>query len=174
MKSKLPPTVSFVAKSGTGKTTLIEKIIGILSDKGYRVSSIKHTDHEVDADIPGKDSWRHKKAGAYSTLLLSGKKLAFFSDSESTPAVTIAALAAKYFQSSDILIVEGFKDLDIKKIELFRKDLSPSFKPRFKEDPNLILVCGDMPLELPGIPQLDINSPLEIANFIERHIILEA
>jgi len=77
-KKKTPKVISFIAKSGTGKTTLIVKIIKILTAKGYRVSSIKHTDHDFKADIQGKDSWRHKNAGAFSTMLLSEKKTGIF------------------------------------------------------------------------------------------------
>ncbi len=168
-----PKAVSFVAKSGTGKTTLIEKIIKKLSGRGYRVSSVKHTDHDIDADIPGKDSWRHKNAGAYSTMLLSAGKLSFFSDADNFSDAGVECLIRKYFAASDIVIIEGFKDVKIKKIELFRKDLNPDFEPRFKNDPNLILVCGDEPVENLKIPQININDSEKIADFIERNIILE-
>ncbi|MFW0884618.1 molybdopterin-guanine dinucleotide biosynthesis protein B [Candidatus Acidulodesulfobacterium sp. H_13] len=166
---KAPNVVSFVAKSGTGKTTLIEKIIKILSKKGYRVSSIKHTDHDFDADIPGKDSWRHKNAGAYSTMILSGSKMAFFSDIDSS--LKIIDMIPKYFRGSDIVIIEGFKDIDIRKIELFRKELNPDLKLRFGNDSNLLLICSDEFIDGIKTPQININNAQEIADYIECNII---
>ncbi|MCL4427522.1 MAG: molybdopterin-guanine dinucleotide biosynthesis protein B [Deltaproteobacteria bacterium] len=169
--NKMPGAVSFIAKSGTGKTTLIVKIIKILSDRGYKVSSVKHTDHDFEADIPGKDSWRHKNAGAFSTMLISKDKTAFFSDVDSSFDAEIAAVISKYFNGSDIVIVEGFKDLKIKKIELLRKDIEGGLKPKFISDPNLILVCADEFIKDLETPQIDINDSEKIADFIEKHII---
>ncbi len=164
-----PKIVSFIAKSGTGKTTLIEKIIKILAEKGYKVSSLKHTDHDFDADIPGKDSWRHKNAGACSTMLLSEKKMVFFSDME-TPC-GIKDIILKFFGGSDIVIIEGFKDLSIPKIELLRKEISPDMDIKYKNDPNLILVCGDDFIKDLKVPQININDAEKIADFIEKEII---
>ncbi|MHB1697031.1 MAG: molybdopterin-guanine dinucleotide biosynthesis protein B [bacterium] len=169
---KFPKIISFIAKSGTGKTTLIEKIIKILSEKGYKVSSIKHTDHDFDADMPGKDSWRHKKAGTHSTMILSAGKLAFFTDVDSS--FQISDIIPKYFNNSDIVIIEGFKDLKIKKIELLRKAINPDgLKPRYCNDPNLILICSDEFIENFKTPQININDSEKIADFIERNIIFE-
>ena len=164
-----PKIVSFIAKSGTGKTTLIEKIIKILAERGYKVSSLKHTDHDFDADIPGKDSWRHKNAGAYSTMLLSEKKMVFFSDIE-TPC-GIKDIILKFFGGSDIVIIEGFKDLSIPKIELLRKEISPDTNIKYKNNPNLILVCGDDFIKDLKVPQININDAEKIADFIEKEII---
>lgn len=169
---KAPAVISFIAKSGTGKTTLIEKIIRILSEKGYRVSSIKHTDHDFEADIPGKDSWRHKKAGAYSTMLLSENKMAFFGNAEVPFELT--HIISRYFSGSDIVIIEGFKDIKVRKIQLLRKDLNPEgLKSGVAAGPNLMLVCCDEFIEGLKIPQININEPGKIADFIERGIILE-
>ena len=164
-----PKIVSFIAKSGTGKTTLIEKIIKILAKRGYKVSSLKHTDHDFDADIPGKDSWRHKNAGAYSTMLLSEKKMVFFSDIE-TPC-GIKDIVLKFFGGAGIVIIEGFKDLSIPKIELLRKEISPDMDIKYKNDPNLILVCGDNFIKDLKVPQININDAEKIADFIEKEII---
>lgn len=169
IKNNAPKIVSFIAKSGTGKTTLIEKIIKILAGKGYKVSSIKHTDHDFDVDIPGKDSWRHKNAGAYSTMLLSEKKMAFFSDVQAP--CEIKDIVLKFFNGSDIVIVEGFKGLNIPKIELFRKEISPDMDIKYKGDANLILICGDDFVKDLKIPQIDINDAEKIACFIEKTVI---
>jgi molybdopterin-guanine dinucleotide biosynthesis protein MobB len=168
---KIPAVVSFLARSGTGKTTLIEKIIKILSQKGYKVSSIKHTDHNVSADIEGKDSWRHKNAGAFSTMLISKEKISFFSDVEPSADITVDGLISDFFKGSDILIVEGFKELGLKKIELARKDAG-GLELRFKNDPNLLLVCADEPIGGLDVPQININDAEKISAFIEKEIIL--
>ncbi|MGC8554202.1 MAG: molybdopterin-guanine dinucleotide biosynthesis protein B [Candidatus Acidulodesulfobacterium sp.] len=168
---KIPAVVSFLARSGTGKTTLIEKIIKILSEKGYKVSSIKHTDHNVSADTEGKDSWRHKNAGAFSTMLISKEKISFFSDIEPSADIAIDSLISNFFKGSDILIVEGFKELGLKKIELARKDAG-GLELRFKNDPNLILVCADEQISGLNVPQININDAEKISSFVEEKIIL--
>jgi molybdopterin-guanine dinucleotide biosynthesis protein MobB len=178
-----PFAVSFIAKSGTGKTTLIEKLIKILDGKKYKVSSIKHTDHKFEADIKGKDSWIHKHAGAFSTMLLSDDSMAFFSDIERSEAFDvhnnsdsgrniniIDSLINKFFYGSDILIVEGFKDVSIPKVELFRKELNPELQLKYADDDNCILVCGDVLIDNLNKPQININEPDKIAVFLEKFI----
>jgi len=208
--SELKPfAVSFLAKSGTGKTTLIEKLIHIFAEKNYRVSSIKHTDHKFEADIKGKDSWRHKHAGAFSTMLLSDDSMAFFSDIKRNGAPNcctsndahddanngdteraeilnasddagigsninninmIDNLINQFFNDADILIVEGFRDITIPKVELFRKELNPELRLKYTDDANCILVCGDVAIDNLKIPQIDINQPDKIAIFLEKFI----
>jgi molybdopterin-guanine dinucleotide biosynthesis protein len=183
-----PFAVSFLAKSGTGKTTLIEKLIHIFAEKNYRVSSIKHTDHKFEADIKGKDSWRHKHAGAFSTMLLSDNSMAFFSDIKKNDAPDCCAsddagddsninninmidnLINKFFNDADILIVEGFRDITIPKVELFRKELNPELRLKYTDDANCILVCGDVTINNLKIPQININQPDKIAIFLEKFI----
>jgi molybdopterin-guanine dinucleotide biosynthesis protein len=189
-----PFAVSFLAKSGTGKTTLIEKLIHIFAEKNYRVSSIKHTDHKFETDIKGKDSWRHKHAGAFSTMLLSDDSMAFFSDIKKNDAPSCCAsndagagsniyytnsinmidnLINKFFNDADILIVEGFRDITIPKVELFRKELNPELRLKYADDANCILVCGDVAINNLKIPQIDINQPDKIAIFLEKFIFSE-
>ncbi|RZD17656.1 MAG: molybdopterin-guanine dinucleotide biosynthesis protein B [Candidatus Acididesulfobacter diazotrophicus] len=178
-----PFAVSFIAKSGTGKTTLIEKLIKIFAGKKYKVSSIKHTDHKFEADIKGKDSWIHKHAGAFSTMLLSDDSMAFFSDIKKPDAFdvhnnidsgrninTIDSLINKFFYGSDILIVEGFKDVSIPKVELFRKELNPELQLKYADDDDCILVCGDVLIDNLNKPQININESDKIAVFLEKFI----
>ncbi len=178
-----PFAVSFIAKSGTGKTTLIEKLIKILAGKKYKVSSIKHTDHKFEADIKGKDSWIHKHAGAFSTMLLSDDSMTFFSDIESSDAFDvhnnndsgvniniIDNLIHNFFYGSDILIVEGFKDVNIPKVELFRKELNPELQLKYADDDDCILVCGDVLIDNLNKPQININESDKIAVFLEKFI----
>ena len=98
--------VSFVAKSGTGKTTLMEKVIGMLKDRGYRVGAIKHDVHRFEIDHPGKDSQRFTAAGADTMLISSPEILALVKKHQASPP--IEQLLEQYFSDVDIVLTEGF------------------------------------------------------------------
>ncbi|MBN2467250.1 MAG: molybdopterin-guanine dinucleotide biosynthesis protein B, partial [Deltaproteobacteria bacterium] len=103
----MPPVVSIVGKSDSGKTTLLEKIVTEITRRGYRVGSIKHDTHGFDIDHKGKDSWRHKQAGSSTVVISSPWKLAVVKDTDQdTP---LNHLAATYFDDVDIIFTEGFK-----------------------------------------------------------------
>ncbi|HET6419155.1 MAG TPA: molybdopterin-guanine dinucleotide biosynthesis protein B [Geobacteraceae bacterium] len=158
--------VSFVAKSGTGKTTLMEKVIGILKERGYRVGAVKHDAHKFDIDHPGKDSYRITAAGADTMLIASDEKLALVK--KHTVAPPIEELLATYFTDVDIVLTEGFKKSTLPKIELHRRDWSDSLL--CWEDgpvPGLLAVASDEPLEL-DVPCLDLNDAAMVADFIEE------
>ncbi len=158
--------VSFVAKSGTGKTTLLEKVIRELKARGHRVGAIKHDAHRFDIDHPGKDSWRLTAAGADTTLISSPEKLALVKRHDATPP--IHELIETYFGDVDIVLTEGFKKSDLPKIEVHRKERSPTLLCRGEEhDPSLVAVASDEPLEL-DVPVFDINDAARIASFIEE------
>jgi molybdopterin-guanine dinucleotide biosynthesis protein MobB len=157
--------VSFVAKSGTGKTTLLEKVIARLKDRGYRVGVIKHDAHRFDIDHPGKDSYRLTAAGADTTLISSPEKLAIIKKHAGSPP--IEELLATFFTDVDIVLTEGFKKSSMPKIELHRKERSETLICRGEEnDPTLVAVASDERLEL-DVPVLDLNNALEVADFIE-------
>jgi molybdopterin-guanine dinucleotide biosynthesis protein B/molybdopterin-guanine dinucleotide biosynthesis protein len=161
--------VSFVAKSGTGKTTLLEKVIAELKGRGYRVGVIKHDAHRFEIDHPGKDSWRLTQAGADTMLVSSPEKLALIKKHADTPPVD--KLIATYFADVDVILTEGFKKSGLPKIELHRQERSASLICRGEEhDPTLIAVASDEPLEL-DVPVLDLNNPAQVADFVEKHII---
>ncbi len=117
-KSSLP-VVGFVAYSGTGKTTLIEKLITFLTERSYRVSVIKHTHHHFDIDKPGKDSYRHREAGASEVLMLSDQRWVLMHEIRQSPEPTIEQQLSM-LSPCDLVIVEGFKNANIPKIELWR------------------------------------------------------
>lgn len=117
-KSSLP-VVGFVAYSGTGKTTLIEKLITFLTERSYRVSVIKHTHHHFDIDKPGKDSYRHREAGASEVLMLSDQRWVLMHELRQSPEPTIEQQLSM-LSPCDLVIVEGFKNANIPKIELWR------------------------------------------------------
>ena len=157
--------VSFVAKSGTGKTTLIEKVIAILKERGWLVGAIKHDAHRFDIDHPGKDSYRLTAAGADTMLISSPEKLALVKKHTSPPS--IEELISTYFSDVDIVLTEGFKKSSIPKIELHRKERSNNLICRGEEnDPSLIAVASDEILEL-DVPVLDLNNAGEVTDFIE-------
>ncbi len=158
--------VSFVAKSGTGKTTLLEKVITELKRRGYRVGCIKHDAHRFDIDHPGKDSHRLTVAGADTMLIASPEKLAIVRQHVEAPP--IEELIATYFSDVDIILTEGFKKSGLPKIEVHRRERSATLLCRGEQhDPSLLAVASDEPLQL-DVPVLDLNNPSQIVDFLER------
>jgi molybdopterin-guanine dinucleotide biosynthesis protein MobB len=166
----MPTTVvAFVAKSNTGKTTLLEKVILELQQRGYRIGAIKHGTHSFDIDHPGKDSHRLTAAGAATMLITSPKKLALVKKHSETPP--LEKLVETYFSDVDIVLTEGFKRCNFPKIEVHRREQSPTLICRGEEhDPTLLAVASDEPLDL-DVPVLDINNPVLVADFIEDKVI---
>jgi len=176
MITSTKPVLGFAAFSGTGKTTLLEKLIPQLGTLGITVGLIKHTHHSFDIDTPGKDSYRLRKAGANQTLVASGQRWALMT--EEIPAKTdpmLSDLLPKLDQSSiSLILVEGFKHEKIKKIELHRPALGkPLLAP---DDPNIIAIATDDPhlvennQQIIQCPILDINSTEQIAHFILGYV----
>lgn len=161
--------VSFVAKSGTGKTTLLEKVIASLKERGYKVGVVKHDAHRFDIDHPGKDSYRLTAAGADIMLISSPEKLALIKKHAESPP--IEDLLSTYFTDTDIVLTEGFKKSSLPKIELHRQERSTSLLCRGEEhDPTLIAVASDKQLDL-DVPVLDLNNPEMVADFIETRFL---
>jgi molybdopterin-guanine dinucleotide biosynthesis protein MobB len=159
--------ISFVAKSGTGKTTLLEQVIAELKRRGYRVGVIKHDAHRFDIDHPGKDSHRLTAAGADTMLISSPEKLALVKQHDAAPEVE--ELLAAYFTDVDLVLTEGFKKSTLPKIEVHRQERSPSLLCRGEiDDPTLIAVASDVRLEL-DVPVLDLNKPAAVADFVEKY-----
>lgn len=158
--------LSFVAKSGTGKTTLLEKIIARLKERGYKVGVIKHDAHRFDIDHPGKDSHRLTAAGADTMLISSPEKLALVKKHTEPPS--LEELLAIYFADVDIVLTEGFKKSTLPKIELHRKERSATLICRGEEhDPTLLAVASDEALDL-DVPVLDLNDAEAVTDFIEE------
>lgn len=165
------PVVSVVAKSGTGKTTLLEKLIHNLKQKGYRVGAVKHDAHRFDIDREGKDSWRLTQAGADIMVISSPAKLAmvkqYTSDNEPGPADIVDA----YFGDVDIVLTEGFKKNSLPKIEVHRRERSDSLLCRGEiNDPTLLAVASDETLDL-DVPVFDINDIKGLCGFIESRFL---
>jgi molybdopterin-guanine dinucleotide biosynthesis protein B len=160
------PIVSIVGKSNSGKTTLLEKIIADLVGRGYRVATIKHNRHGFNIDHEGKDSYRHKQAGAHTTVVSSPHQIAIIQDVDRDQ--TFAEIRDNYIREADIILTEGFKVNDYPKIEVFRSELKRELISK-KED-GLIAVASDVKLAL-DVPCLDINDTKAIADFIENNFL---
>jgi molybdopterin-guanine dinucleotide biosynthesis protein B/molybdopterin-guanine dinucleotide biosynthesis protein len=162
-------TVSFVARSGTGKTTLVEKVIGELKARGWRVGAIKHDANRFDIDRPGKDSHRMTAAGADTMLISSPEKLALVKRHDASPPAE--ELIETYFGDVDIVLIEGFRQSPLPKIEVHRRACGERLLCRGDhDDPALIAVASDEPLDL-DVPQFDLNDGAGIARFIEERFL---
>lgn len=172
MNHHQPPAVSFVARSGTGKTTLLTAIISELKVRGYKVGAIKHDAHKFEIDHPGKDSYRFTQSGADSMLISSASKLAFVKQHQQPPE--IEGLITEYFPDVDLVLVEGFKRVGLPKIEVYRQQHSGSLLCRGENhDPQLLAVATDTPLQI-DVPQLDLNNPTTIVDFLVAKLELKS
>ncbi len=158
------PVVSIVGTSGSGKTTLLEKIVKELVKKGYSVGTIKHDAHGFEIDREGKDSWRHKKAGAETVALSSPGKLAVIKDvkGEWPPE----RIASSFFHDSDIVITEGYKKGPFPKIEVIRK--ATGKRPACLKDKMLIAIASDMAVKGVRAPVYPLDGHRAIARLIEK------
>lgn len=158
------PLLGIVAYSGTGKTTLLKKLIPYLSSHGLRVGLIKHTHHDVDVDTPGKDSFELRKAGAHQTMVASNQRWALMTETPAAEPLNLQYLAARFDSNSlDLILVEGFKHEDIVKIVLHRAGVARKVNELL--DTNVIAVASDYQIEQ-GLPSLDLNDVDSIGQFI--------
>lgn len=160
------PIIGFAAFSGTGKTTLLVKILPILRDKGLRVAMIKHAHHDFDVDKPGKDSYQLRQSGASPMIICSSRRTAIMIEHEQEQEPDLQDILSHIQpDKTDLVLVEGFKHWNYPKIELHRPSLG---KPLlFPDDKNIIAIAHDGQLDkIPDIPQMDINKPHQIAEFV--------
>jgi molybdopterin-guanine dinucleotide biosynthesis adapter protein len=152
--------------SGSGKTTLLTRLLPELVRRGITVSTVKHAHHSFDIDQPGKDSFRHREAGATEVMIASEKRWALIHEHRGAPEPPLAALLAK-MTPVDLLLVEGFKREAHAKLEVHRPALG---KPLIcREDADVIAVASDVPLAGLELPQLALDDAPAIARFILRH-----
>ena len=165
----MPPIVSIVGKSNAGKTTLLERLVPELRQRGYRIGTIKHNVHGFDIDLEGKDSWRHKQAGAHTVVISSPKKIALVKDVEAEESPD--SLASKYFQDVDIILTEGYKKQDKPKIEVFRSQMDG--RPLCKGDEHLVALVSDTSLDL-CVPRFDLDDIKGLADFVEKRFLVKS
>lgn len=160
----------FAGYSGSGKTTLIEQLIPLFTGRGLTVALIKHAHHTFDLDQPGKDSYKHRKAGCTEVLVTSSRRWALVHELRGAPEPELAELV-KHFSPCDLLLVEGYKREPIPKLEIYRAATGePLIHPH---DENIIAIATDSRIET-KLPQFDLNVPLPIAEFVLRHLGLAA
>jgi molybdopterin-guanine dinucleotide biosynthesis adapter protein len=148
--------------SGSGKTTLLAALIPELVARGLTVSTIKHAHHEFDIDRPGKDSWRHREAGAHEVMVASSRRWALMHELRGAPEPPLEQLVAQ-MSPVDLLLVEGWKRHPHPKLEVHRPSLG---KPLlYPQDPHIVAIASDEPIAAP-IPLLPIGDAGAVADFI--------
>jgi molybdopterin-guanine dinucleotide biosynthesis protein B len=155
----MPPVLALIGRPNCGKTTLIEQLIPALAVRGVRVGTIKHHHGDIQMDTPGKDTWRHKNAGAKVVLLSSPDGIGLIQDTtEDTPVEDLVSL---YFQNVDLVIAEGYKWSALPKIEVFRSTVYD--EPMLEPGETLIAMVSDVEVrqDLPWFRNDDISSLIE-------------
>jgi molybdopterin-guanine dinucleotide biosynthesis protein B len=159
-------TIGFAGWSGSGKTTLIERLIPLFAERGLRVSLIKHAHHTFDVDQAGKDSYRHRHAGASEVLVTSSRRWVLMRELRGEREPTFEEQARR-LSPCDLLIVEGFKFAPIPKIEVWRAVTGePLLHPN---DRDIIAVATDSKIKTDR-PLLDLNDPPAVAAFVVSHL----
>ena len=163
------PVLAIAAWSGTGKTTLLKKLIPLLCERGLRPGLIKHTHHKMDVDKPGKDSYELRKAGAAQTIVASAQRWALMTETPEEPEIDLGYLVSRMDASTlDLVLVEGFKHEPVAKILLFREGCGHS-QDELVVDKYTVAIASDVPLEV-DVPVLNLNDPEEIAGFIMKWV----
>lgn len=162
--------VCIAGYSGAGKTGLIERLIPALHARGQRVSVVKHAHHRFDIDHAGKDTFRHREAGAFEVVVASDQRLALMREFEKTVELTVHQMIAELSPVADWVLVEGFRDCDLMKIEVWRH---LSDKPaRYMDDDFIAAVATDSPEALPHAtqrPVLNLNDADQIADWLQAN-----
>ena len=159
--SSSTPILSIVGYSNSGKTTLMEKLVAGLVAKGLRIATIKHSHHQPEMDTPGKDSWRHKQAGASTSLLVGPEKMLMVSDVDE--ALNPQLLASRLFTDYDLVLVEGYASVSGPKIEVVRAERSQEL--RCNEDELVAIVTDILDFKV-NVPVLDLSDSDAVIDFI--------
>lgn len=163
----MKPILAIAAWSGTGKTTLLKRLIPALCERGIRPGLIKHTHHNMDVDKPGKDSYELRKAGAAQTLVASQQRWALMTETPDEEALDLTFLASRMDHTKlDLVLVEGFKHEPVAKILLFRADARHRLE-ELEVDDHVIAIASDVAIDA-AVPVLDMNDVAAIADFIEQ------
>lgn len=161
--NNIPPIISVVGTSGSGKTTFLEKLIPEFTRRGLKVGTVKHHPHKIELDRQGKDSWRHKQAGASIALLSSPSHIGMVMDVDHDHQPDELT---KLLSGVDIILIEGYKNSDTPKLEVFRPEISS--QPILKDDKNLLAMVSDTPFD-PDLPRFSTDDVEGLADFlIER------
>jgi molybdopterin-guanine dinucleotide biosynthesis protein MobB len=164
------PAIGIAGYKNAGKTTLAERLIAELTQRGYRVSTVKHAHHSVDLDEPGRDSYRHREAGAHEVALATSRRLAIMRELRGAPEPSLFDILAR-LDPVDLVIVEGFKAESFPKIEVRRRGMAD---PRAAEIGGVIAIASDAPIAGADRPVLPLDDIAIIADFIVDRFSLEA
>ena len=159
--------IGFAGFSGSGKTTLVEQLVRGLRARGLRVSVIKHAHHRFDVDQVGKDSWRHREAGAFEVLVASNRRLVLQRQYEQEAEPKVHHLLAEVYDGVDWVLVEGFKHSDVSKIEVWRPESGA--EQLYPEDPFVKAIATNVPEQVRPTtlrPVLDLNRPEEVLQWM--------
>ena len=151
--------------SGAGKTTLLARLIPALTRRGLRVSTVKHAHHGFDVDQPGKDSFRHREAGATEVLVGSARRWALMHELRGAEEPSLAELLRR-MSPVDLVLVEGFKRGPHRKIEVFRQALG---KPMLHLDDRSIVALAADPVLKAAIPVASLNDAVAVAALVMEH-----
>ena len=163
-RATLPgPILALVGWSGSGKTTLLTALLPALIARGLTVSTLKHAHHDVEPDHPGKDSYRHRLAGAQEVLLATNNRFALFCESKGNDALDLLTLTAR-MAPADLYLAEGFKSAPVAKLEVYRASLGNP--PLWRELSDVIAVAGDIEERTCPLPFLPLSDIGAISNFI--------
>lgn len=162
------PIVSVVGRTNSGKTTLIERLVPALAHQGWRVATIKHHHHgDFEADTPGKDSWRHARAGALATALVGTQRMALFQRlvQEPSPEEIVRRL---FVEPLDLVITEGYRDAGYPKIEVLRR--AQAEPPLCQDEPTLIGLVTDTDWDL-GVPRIGLDDVEAVAALVVSRVL---
>ena len=172
MIQTLCPMLGFAAYSGTGKTTLLTRLIPLLKAEELHIGVVKHAHHQFDIDKPGKDSYELRKAGAEQMLIASRRRWALMVDTPDQQGdPKLSDMLQQLDQSRlDLILVEGFKHEPFPKIELHRPALGKDLI--FPQDDSIIAIATDEPEAITtDLPVLDLNQPQQLVEFILKRIL---
>jgi molybdopterin-guanine dinucleotide biosynthesis protein B len=155
-----------VGYKNAGKTGLMERLVSDIASRGFTVSTLKHAHHSFDVDHPGKDSFRHRQAGAHQVLLSSRQRWALMSETRGAPEATLDELLAR-LDPVDLILVEGYKRDSHAKIEAFRKETGNPLLAH--GDPTIRAIASDCALDV-SQPVFDLNNTKAIADFILQEV----
>jgi len=155
-----PRVLGITGWSGSGKTSLILRLIPLLAQRGLRVATLKHAHHEFDVDIPGKDSYEHRKAGASEVIICSARRWVHMHELGGAAEPSLAQLLRRV-SCCDLVLVESYKRERHPKIEVYRPSLGKS--ALYVEDPQIVAVATDAPLQGASVPVIDLNNAQAVA-----------
>jgi molybdopterin-guanine dinucleotide biosynthesis protein B len=162
---RLPPVISVVGKSRSGKTVFLEKLIAVLKRRGLKVGVIKHDPRGFEIDTPGKDSWRHAQAGSDTVVLSSPERVAVIRRLDQE--MTLDAVVSAYLRDMDLVITEGYKTGPKKKIEVSRRERSQELVSPVQD---LTAIVTDQSFDLP-VPHFGFDDAEAVADLLEREIL---